>query len=611
MKTNHKFTIRTAFASIFALFYLVFASDMQGQQYATGTFTWDNGSTPAWSSVSGGPYSSVWTSGNNAVFEGTAGTVSVAAAGATAHNLTFTTNGFLIQNNTLTLNGTTPTIFNAANTTNIINSVIAGTAGLTKTNNGTLILGGANTFTGTTTINVGELDITNWGAVTVGPISVATINNATGTLGVVNGTLNLGANALTVGAGGTAGVVGIVNQTGGTVSFTGTSALFDGNSSGRIGIYNLSGGTLSGFASANRGVILGVNSSANGTFNLSGSGNLAMGTGALQVGRTESTATGTTGVYNQSGGTAAIGTLLIGGVAANTGTTATLIITNGTFSAASFPTLVGASSSSATITLGGAAQVSLPAFPTPVGTVNLTFDFTTGYLSNSTASASYLSGLTHAYLTANGAIFNVASGKDITIGQVLANAPSQTGILTKIGNGTLTLTGANTFTGNTIVSAGKLVVSSAQTSATGAASVADGATLGVTTSGSSQWSPTSLTLGNSTGCTLEFNNIANPGTSSASLNAGAVTRNGTVTVNITTIGGALIAGGSGYPLVANVGGSTNGYSLGVQPPGVVGHLAISGSTLTFVADTISDLWNAASPGGTWDIGTTAVWAGKA
>ena len=398
MNTNHIYKIRKASFFVLTFLCLVVTRAQAAQQFSTGTFTWDNGTTAAWGGVTGGPYTSVWTSGNDAVFESAVGTVSVAAAGATAHNLTFNANGFLIQNNTLTLNGTAPTIINAASTTNVINSIIAGTAGLTKTNIGTLILGGANTYSGTTTINNGELDITNWGTGTVGAISVATVNNTTGTLAVVNGTLNLGANVLTLGGGGTVGVVGIVNQTGGTVSFTGSSGLFDGNSSGRIGIYNLSGGTLSGFASANRGVILGVNSSANGTFNLSGTGNLALGTGALQVGRTESTVTGTTGTFNQSGGTAAIGTLLIGGVAANTGTTATLVITNGTFSAASFPTLVGAASSSATITLGGAAQVALPAFPTPVGTVNLTFDFTTGYLSNSIASASYLSGLTHAYL---------------------------------------------------------------------------------------------------------------------------------------------------------------------------------------------------------------------
>jgi len=421
------------------------------QQFSAGTFTWDNGTTAAWGAVTGGPYSSVWTSGNDAVFEGAAGTVSVAVAGATAHNLMFNANGFLIQNNTLTLNGTAPTIINAANTTNIITSIIAGTAGLTKTNNGTLILGGANTFTGTTTINNGELDITNWGAGTVGAISVATVNNATGTLAVVNGTLNLGANALTVGGGGTAGVVGIVNQTGGTVSFTGTSGLYDGNSSGRIGIYNLSGGTLSGFASSTRGVLLAVNSGAYGIFNLSGTGNLAIGTGALQVGRSDSTPTNCTAAYNQSGGTATVGTLIIGGGAVNTNTTATFSITNGTFLATSFPTLVGNASSSATMTLGGAAQVTVPAFPTPVGTVNLTFDFTTGYLWPNAASANYLAGLSHVYLTANGANFNVPTGNDITVAQALQDAPSQAGNLTKTGTGNLTLAGTNTYSGVTTI----------------------------------------------------------------------------------------------------------------------------------------------------------------
>ncbi|NBT07056.1 MAG: hypothetical protein EBS54_10275, partial [Betaproteobacteria bacterium] len=54
--------------------------------------------------------------------------------------------------------------------------------------------------------------------------------------------------------------------------------------------------------------------------------------------------------------------------------------------------------------------------------------------------------------------FNVGSGKDITIGQVLENASGAAGTLTKSGAGVLTLSGANTYTGGTTVSAGTLVV---------------------------------------------------------------------------------------------------------------------------------------------------------
>ena len=57
---------------------------------------------------------------------------------------------------------------------------------------------------------------------------------------------------------------------------------------------------------------------------------------------------------------------------------------------------------------------------------------------------------------------------------------SGSGTLTQLGPGTLTLTGANTYTGATTVTAGTLLINGTQTAATGAVSVAAGATLGGT-----------------------------------------------------------------------------------------------------------------------------------
>ncbi len=162
----------------------------QSIQYGTGTFNWDNGTTAAWSSTSGGPYTSVWTSGNDAVFEGTAGTVSVLSGGATANGLKFNTSGYTIQNNTLTLNGTAPSInFGAAGYTATISSIIAGSVGLMLTTNqtgtaGTLTLTGANTYTGTTTINAGTLALSggNNRLATAGTVSFNGTNSTTATL---------------------------------------------------------------------------------------------------------------------------------------------------------------------------------------------------------------------------------------------------------------------------------------------------------------------------------------------------------------------------------------------------------------------------------------------
>ena len=139
-------------------------------QYGAGAFTWDNGTTAKWSSTPGGPnYNTVWTSGNDAVFEGTAGTVTLASP--TAHNLTFTTTGYTLSGaSTLTLSGSTPTIglayVNGATATigNNTATVLAGSAGLTTNAYGRLSQGNnytqltlngsaVHTFTGGVTVN--------------------------------------------------------------------------------------------------------------------------------------------------------------------------------------------------------------------------------------------------------------------------------------------------------------------------------------------------------------------------------------------------------------------------------------------------------------------------
>jgi fibronectin-binding autotransporter adhesin len=118
---------------------------------------------------------------------------------------------------------------------------------------------------------------------------------------------------------------------------------------------------------------------------------------------------------------------------------------------------------------------------------------------------------------------------------VLANTFSIGGVIssgggfgiTKLGNGTLNLTNANTYTGPTTVSAGTLI---APTIATGAGSytAGDGATLGVKVSAVGQsLNMSSLTVGSATGATLQFDvgPVSNPTTAPIHV-SGALTING-------------------------------------------------------------------------------------
>ena len=259
--------------------------------------------------------------------------------------------------------------------------------------------------------------------------------------------------------------VGILNQTGGSLTLTGTQ-LIVGNSvtsttapgSGGAGTYNLTGGTLTGAASGIRGIILGTNNGTTATFNLGGTGSLVMDSSIVMVGgRTDSPISGVSGTFNQTGGSAAIGTLAVAG-GTGSGETGILNLTGGTFAASAFPSLATAASSTATLTLGGTALVTLPAFPTTRGSGSTaTLYFNGGTLTPAAASTSYLGGLTNAFVKSGGAKFDVPAGRDITVSQPLLTDPVSTGGgLTKSGTGKLTLTGASTYTGNSSVTAGTL-----------------------------------------------------------------------------------------------------------------------------------------------------------
>ncbi len=122
-----------------------------------GAGTWDTIATN-WDSAATAGSAVPWPSSgtdNDAVFAGTAGTVTIATGGVTANDLTFSMTNYTIGGAGLTLNGTLP-VFSVTGTATINSSITSAVAGgFSKTGSGTLILGGANTFAASTTLAYG------------------------------------------------------------------------------------------------------------------------------------------------------------------------------------------------------------------------------------------------------------------------------------------------------------------------------------------------------------------------------------------------------------------------------------------------------------------------
>ena len=180
-----------------------------------------------------------------------------------------------------------------------------------------------------------------------------------------------------------------------------------------------------------------------------------------------------------------------------------------------------------------------------------------------------------------------------------------TGSFTQAGAGITTLNAANSYSGATTVSAGELVVSTAQTG-TGALTVANGAKLDITVSGTSQLAPGALTLGTSAATTLEFDGVNN--TTVAPLYVGTLSMGGQVTVNI---GSGTFAAGNSYPLIqwtASGPANATSFTLGASP-GLTATFSVSGSTLYLNVAAVSDIWTGAVSGN-WDT-STANWSGNA
>ncbi|MBW8864845.1 MAG: autotransporter-associated beta strand repeat-containing protein, partial [Verrucomicrobia bacterium] len=237
---------------------------------------------------------------------------------------------------------------------------------------------------------------------------------------------------------------------------------------------------------------------------------------------------------------------------------------------------------------------------------NAVFNFNGGTLKAPKANATFLFGLTSANVLAGGAIID-SSSNNITISQALLDGGGGGG-LTKNGNGTLTLTGPNTYSGATLVNAGELFVTPAH-QVTGNVTVADGAKFGVTTATNVTTTVGALTLGSSGVTTLDFSLgfTGNPVVPVISCGQLAVNGSSTIRFSGTPTLGA-------FPLVQYTGTSSGAFvSSVIAPRGVVATVSnsVASSTIYVVVSSLGSglVWtgtNSVSPN-VWDLNTTTNW----
>jgi autotransporter-associated beta strand protein len=187
-----------------------------------------------------------------------------------------------------------------------------------------------------------------------------------------------------------------------------------------------------------------------------------------------------------------------------------------------------------------------------------------------------------------------------TFGGIIQNSV----VLTKIGTGTITLSGPNTYTGDTIVKAGRLITTTASTGS-GNFSVSNNAALGVTVASAGGTLPiNNLTL--ASGSSLQLNaGTFGPGTAIANV-TGALNITGTVDISLSGIG--LTAGGPFPILTYNAGTRTGGGSFHlVTSPRIVANLTDDGVgtvSVTIVSADTAIKWMGLGSNN-WDINNVA------
>ena len=523
------------------------------------------------------------------VIEGAGGTFTLAnhsasgtGAGTGTLNITGGITGGAAGATVLTLAGSNT---NANTVSGLIANGTATSVAMSKSGAGTWVLSGANTFTGATTITGGVLNIQN--GASLGSTAAGT-SVAGGAALQLQGGITVGAEALTLNGTGisTDGAlrsISGVNTYGGLVTLG--SATRIQSDAGTLLLTNT--GTISGatfgltVGGAGNTIINSIIGTTSGTLTKDGTGTLRL-TGANSFTGNTTISNGVVNIQNATGlgtvaGTASVtagaALQLQGGI--TVGAKPLTLNGTGVSTDGALRSIIGANVWQGAVTLGSSGvRMNSDAGATIWSTY-------AGSLTLNTAATS---------ITGTNTDLTLGGSGDGTVSGIIATG---SGALTKDGNGVWTLSGANTYTGITTVSAGVLRVNSALALGTAAAGttvtagaalqlgaftvaaealtlngtgqVNDGALRGV---GNGTWQATT-TLGSSgvrinadSSSTLTFNTAANSitGTGTDLLLGGA----GTITVGgtITTGSGKLTKDGTGTVNLTGVNTYTGNTTVG-------------------------------------------------
>jgi autotransporter-associated beta strand protein len=471
-----------------------------------------------------------------------------------------TQNWIVNPGNSMTLAGAAPGI-EVVNNTVTLNNPITGTAGLTKSGAGTLVLTAASTYTGGTILQNGTLTLHHANAIGTGTLTLGGSNNPT-----------------------------LRNDSGTAITLPNNPMIWAGNfRQGGNGL-DFGTGNVALTANATQNILSGtltIGGAVSGGFGLN-----KQGTGTLVLNGLNTY----TGITNLRQSTLQINTLRNFGSASSLGAPASGDITLATTNSSTLGYTGSGDTTNRTLQIGptssagvtatvsnngsGALVFTAPAFNIPVG-------ITTG----STARTLALGGSFGNSTTPNEIRGVIA---DNTLNG--ATAPASRISLTKSGAGTWRLTAANTFTGNTTIAAGTLLVGSNVIPSSPLISIGNGASL-ESTGGFILAADQSLTATGATG-------FVTTSSSTGLITTGGSTLSATGTLTLTRLsifgsgnqitGGDLQSGGPGSfqrgLLVGNNGTGTltlAGGSLtstgGSTNPDVLGATASAGDG-TFIVD---------------------------